>query len=146
MGCKIRATHSGHLFRHNLIWRGGLTDKMKEVSIQSGTIKVTDAGGNEDGLAGTLMWSKRAFSGTFKEGSVSRTFKGTMVGYTPDGIEEGAGLFTPVLRAERYYRHQIMLRAPRMRALSQRLARVTQGLVLPEDVTLSVDIDPVNLG
>jgi primosomal protein N' (replication factor Y) len=52
----------------------------------------------------------------------------------------------PLLRAETYYRHQIMLRAPRMRALSQRLARITQGLVLPEDVTLSVDIDPVNLG
>ena len=52
----------------------------------------------------------------------------------------------PLLRAETYYRHQIMLRAPRMRALSQRLAGITQGLVLPEDVTLSVDIDPVNLG
>ena len=50
-----------------------------------------------------------------------------------------------LLRAETYYRHQIMLRAPRMRALSQRLAAITQGLVLPEDVTLSVDIDPVNL-
>ena len=52
----------------------------------------------------------------------------------------------PLLRAETYYRHQIMLRAPRMRALSQRLAGITQGLVLPEDVTLAVDIDPVNLG
>jgi primosomal protein N' (replication factor Y) (superfamily II helicase) len=51
----------------------------------------------------------------------------------------------PLLRAETYYRHQIMLRAPRMRALSQRLAGVAQGLALPEDVTLSVDIDPVNL-
>jgi primosomal protein N' (replication factor Y) (superfamily II helicase) len=51
----------------------------------------------------------------------------------------------PLLRAETYYRYQIMLRAPRMRILSQRLAAVTQGLVLPEEVTLSVDIDPVNL-
>jgi len=51
----------------------------------------------------------------------------------------------PLLRAETYYRHQIMLRAPRMRALSQRLAAMVQSLVLPEDVTLSVDIDPVNL-
>ena len=51
----------------------------------------------------------------------------------------------PLLRAETYYRHQIMLRAPRMRAISQSLAGVTQQLVLPEDVTLSVDIDPVNL-
>ncbi len=51
----------------------------------------------------------------------------------------------PLLRAETYYRHQIMLRAPRMRALSQRLAAMVQNLVLPGDVTLSVDIDPVNL-
>jgi primosomal protein N' (replication factor Y) len=51
----------------------------------------------------------------------------------------------PLLRAETFYRHQIMLRSTRMRVLSQRLAVVTQGLVLPEDVTLSVDIDPVSL-
>ena len=52
----------------------------------------------------------------------------------------------PLLRAETYYRHQILLRAPRMRGLSQRLAGIAQGLVLPEYVTISVDIDPVNLG
>ena len=52
----------------------------------------------------------------------------------------------PLLRAETYYRHQIMLRARRMSALSRRLAELTQSLVLPEDVTLSVDIDPVGLG
>ena len=51
----------------------------------------------------------------------------------------------PLLRAETYYRYQIMLRAPRMRLLSQRLAGVAQGLVLPEDVTLAMDIDPVDL-
>ena len=52
----------------------------------------------------------------------------------------------PLLRAETYYRHQIMLRARRMSALSRRLAELTQSLVLPEDVTLAVDIDPVGLG
>jgi len=51
----------------------------------------------------------------------------------------------PLLRAETYYRHQIMLRAPRMRLLSQRLAGVTQQLVLPDEVTLAVDVDPVDL-
>jgi primosomal protein N' (replication factor Y) (superfamily II helicase) len=51
----------------------------------------------------------------------------------------------PLLRAETYYRYQIMLRAPRMRLLSQRLAGVAQSLVLPEDVTLAMDIDPVDL-
>src|SRR6266702_1549630 len=51
----------------------------------------------------------------------------------------------PLLRAETYYRYQIMLRAQRMSALSRRLSQVTQSLALPEDVSLSVDIDPVNL-
>jgi primosomal protein N' (replication factor Y) len=49
----------------------------------------------------------------------------------------------PLLRAETYYRYQIMLRAQRMAALSQRLAVLIRSLTLPEDVTLAVDIDPV---
>jgi hypothetical protein len=32
-----------------------------------------------------------------------------------------------------------------MSALSLRLAGITQALVLPEDITLSVDVDPVDL-
>jgi primosomal protein N' (replication factor Y) len=52
----------------------------------------------------------------------------------------------PLLKAESYYRHQIMLRTTQMTALSRELARITQSLALPEDVTLTVDIDPVNLG
>jgi len=52
---------------------------------------------------------------------------------------------SPLLRAETYYRYQIMLRTPRMTLLSRRLADVTTALVLPEDVTLSVDIDPAAL-
>jgi primosomal protein N' (replication factor Y) len=51
----------------------------------------------------------------------------------------------PLLRAETYYRYQIMLRAQRMAALSQRLASLTRSLALPEDVSLAVDIDPVDL-
>jgi primosomal protein N' (replication factor Y) (superfamily II helicase) len=51
----------------------------------------------------------------------------------------------PLLRAETYYRYQIMLRVQRMTALSQRLAQLTGLLALPEDVTLAVDIDPVDL-
>ncbi|HWD94435.1 MAG TPA: primosomal protein N' [Verrucomicrobiae bacterium] len=51
----------------------------------------------------------------------------------------------PLLRAETFYRYQIMLRTPRMSALSRELARITQSLQLPEDVTLTVDIDPVDL-
>jgi len=51
----------------------------------------------------------------------------------------------PLAKAETYYRYQIMLRAPRMTTLSQRLALLIRSLTLPEDVTLAVDIDPVNL-
>ncbi len=51
----------------------------------------------------------------------------------------------PLLRAETYYRYQIMLRVQRMPAVSQRLMVLTQSLSLPEDVSLAVDIDPVDL-
>jgi len=51
----------------------------------------------------------------------------------------------PLLRAETFYRYQIMLRTRQMTELSRRLAKLTQELVLPEDVTLTVDIDPVAL-
>jgi len=52
----------------------------------------------------------------------------------------------PLLRAETFYRYQIMLRTRAMSKLSRALAKITGTLALPEDVTLTVDIDPVNLG
>jgi primosomal protein N' len=52
----------------------------------------------------------------------------------------------PLLRAEQFYRYQIMLRTRAMSKLSQTLAKILEILALPDDVTLSVDIDPVNLG
>jgi primosomal protein N' (replication factor Y) len=52
---------------------------------------------------------------------------------------------SPLLRAENLYRYQIMLRTRTMSRLSQALAKITATLVLPDDVTLAVDIDPVNL-
>jgi primosomal protein N' (replication factor Y) len=51
----------------------------------------------------------------------------------------------PLLKAESFYRHQIMLRTRAMSKLSQTLAKIIPFQSLPEDVTLSVDIDPVNL-
>ena len=51
----------------------------------------------------------------------------------------------PLLRAETFYRYQIMLRTRAMSKLSQALAKIIGTLVLPDDVTLMVDIDPVNL-
>jgi primosomal protein N' (replication factor Y) len=52
----------------------------------------------------------------------------------------------PLLRAETFYRYQIMLRTRAMSKLSQVLAKIIETLALPDDVTLAVDIDPVNLG
>jgi primosomal protein N' len=51
-----------------------------------------------------------------------------------------------LLRAETFYRYQIMLRTRAMSKLSQALAKIIATLALPDDVTLAVDIDPVNLG
>jgi len=51
----------------------------------------------------------------------------------------------PLLRAENFYRYQIMLRTRAMSALSRELAQIIQSLTLPEGVSLAVDIDPVSL-
>ena len=51
----------------------------------------------------------------------------------------------PLLRAETFYRHQIMLRTRQMSKLSHLLAKQLETLKLPEDISLVVDIDPVNL-
>ena len=51
----------------------------------------------------------------------------------------------PLLRAENFYRYQIMLRTRAMSALSRELTLIIQSLKLPADVSLVVDIDPVNL-
>jgi len=50
----------------------------------------------------------------------------------------------PLLRAETFYRYQIMLRTRAMSKLSQALAKIIGALALPDDVTLTADIDPVN--
>jgi primosomal protein N' (replication factor Y) len=51
----------------------------------------------------------------------------------------------PLARAETFYRYQIMLRTRQMSKLSALLAKMQDATALPEDVTLTVDIDPVNL-
>ncbi len=51
----------------------------------------------------------------------------------------------PLARAESNYRYQIMLRTRQMTVVSQCLAILLQGLALPEDVLVSVDIDPVDM-
>ncbi len=61
------------------------------------------------------------------------------------GLQISGPAPAPLLRAENYYRYQIMLRTRAMTRLSQSLSKIVQTLVLPDDVTLAVDIDPVNL-
>jgi primosomal protein N' (replication factor Y) len=51
----------------------------------------------------------------------------------------------PLVRAETFYRHQLMLRTRQMTRLSRELAAFLEQCTLPDDVTLAIDIDPVNL-
>jgi len=51
----------------------------------------------------------------------------------------------PLVKAEGYYRYQLMLRVGRMSELSRRLAVLAEDLKLPEDVTVTIDIDPADL-
>jgi primosomal protein N' (replication factor Y) len=51
----------------------------------------------------------------------------------------------PLARTKTEYRYQIMLLTRQMSRLSLLLAELAAGLALPEEVKMSVDIDPVNL-
>jgi primosomal protein N' (replication factor Y) len=62
-----------------------------------------------------------------------------------EGLVLGQPGPAPLLRAHGFYRYQVLLRTPRIRVVSERLAKLQQDLVLPEGVTLSIDIDPVDL-
>lgn len=51
----------------------------------------------------------------------------------------------PLARAESNFRYHIMLRTRQMTWVSQRLAVLLESLPLPEDISIAVDIDPVDL-
>jgi primosomal protein N' (replication factor Y) (superfamily II helicase) len=51
----------------------------------------------------------------------------------------------PLARAESNYRYQLMLRTRKMPRLSELLAPLCESFALPEGVSVTVDIDPVNL-
>jgi primosomal protein N' (replication factor Y) len=65
-------------------------------------------------------------------------------GAFPDMILAGPAP-APLARTESKYRFHIMLRTRQMTRLSQRLAGLIASLTLPEEVAMTVDIDPVNL-
>ncbi|HUB86260.1 MAG TPA: primosomal protein N', partial [Verrucomicrobiae bacterium] len=79
----------------------------------------------------------------FSAGHLKRELEKTL-GEFKDLILSGPAA-APLARAEQFYRYQIMLRTRAMSRLSQALAKIVASLALPEDVTLAVDIDPVNL-
>ena len=51
----------------------------------------------------------------------------------------------PLLRAENFYRYQVMMRTPKMSALSRKLSAKLEGLQIPDDIRLIIDIDPMTL-
>lgn len=51
----------------------------------------------------------------------------------------------PLLRAETFYRYQIVFRTPQMSRLSRSLAEFLPSFKLSDDLLMTVDIDPVNL-
>lgn len=51
----------------------------------------------------------------------------------------------PLLKAESFYRYQIMLRGANMSRLSRWLAKIVADFIPAEDVRVTVDIDPMNL-
>ena len=60
-------------------------------------------------------------------------------------ISRGHGPVAPLVRAESFFRYQIMIRYRAMTRLSQVLSAMEASLNLPEDVHLVMDVDPVNL-
>jgi primosomal protein N' (replication factor Y) len=81
----------------------------------------------------------------FSAEHLKKTLEKELKDFGPGLVIAGPGP-APLLRAETYYRYQIMLRIQRMSVLSKRLAAVLPGITLPEDVTLSVNVDPTDLG
>jgi primosomal protein N' (replication factor Y) len=65
-------------------------------------------------------------------------------GAVPDLVIAGPAP-APLARAESLYRHHLVLRTRHMANLSRALAELSATLTLPDDVSLTIDIDPVNL-
>ena len=63
----------------------------------------------------------------------------------PGGIDDQRPGGGAAGAAKTEYRYQIMLLTQRMSRLSRLLAELAAGLALPDEVKMSVDIDPVNL-
>jgi primosomal protein N' (replication factor Y) len=106
---------------------------------------ITLKGRNEDKVKFSAEHLKRELEKSLLKSKVPGNATSSEPGHrTLDPIIAGPAA-APLVRAETYYRYQIMLRAQRMSVLSQQLAEILGGFALPEDVQMSVDIDPVDL-
>jgi primosomal protein N' (replication factor Y) len=109
---------------------------------------LTLKGRNEDKVKFSAEHVKRLVAagapGTKSGGTTTEA--GTEIGRAISDLIIAGPAPAPLLRAENQYRYQILLRTRAMSRLSQLLAQITTGLTLPDDVTLAVDIDPVDLG
>ena len=107
---------------------------------------LTLKGRNEDKVKFSAEHLKRELENIHKAGPVAESSRaaGSTLDEFKDLIFSGPAA-APLARAEQFYRYQIMLRTRAMSKLSRALAKIVSAITLPEDVTLSVDIDPVNL-
>ncbi len=79
----------------------------------------------------------------FTADHIRRWLDGHLAGWTDLVIAGPAP--APLARAESFFRYQLMLRARQMSRLSSELTKLQIGVALPEDITLTVDVDPVSL-
>jgi primosomal protein N' (replication factor Y) len=64
----------------------------------------------------------------------------------PEGVIMGEPCPAPLAKAHGQYRFQLLLRTPKIRALSRHVQSVVKSLTLPAEVTVIWDVDPMNLG
>lgn len=61
------------------------------------------------------------------------------------GLDVSGPAEATLLRAENFFRYQVVLRSNHMSALGQRLTRLFESVKLPDDVQLIIDVDPANM-
>ncbi len=79
----------------------------------------------------------------FSADHLRKLLEGRLHGWR-DAIVAGPGP-APLLKAESYFRYQIMIRTRAMARLSRELAAMESESEWPDDIRLTLDIDPVNL-
>ncbi len=63
----------------------------------------------------------------------------------PDGVTVHQPAPSPLQRAEKHYRHQLLLQAPSSRRLTTHLRAILASMTFPKEVYLAIDVDPHSL-